>query len=79
MVDWNLDTESRTNVDLETRQEKVSRRARVKRSSSSRKSRPLLQKSNQHLLHSGVKRKSTTKLTIRKVKRDIHGDAMISG
>ncbi|DAC27234.1 MAG TPA: hypothetical protein D7H99_05090 [Candidatus Poseidoniales archaeon] len=78
MVDWNLDTESRVKVTHEARQQKVSRKSRVNNSRPSRKSRPLVQYSNQHLLHSGAKRKSTTKVTIRKAKRDASGNVMIS-
>lgn len=78
MVDWNLDTGASTTVTVETRQEKFTRRSRVNHSKSSLKARPLMETSNRHLLHSGNKRKSVPKLTIRKAKRDIHGNVMIS-
>jgi len=78
MVDWNLDTESKFKVTHEARQQKVSRKSRVDNSRPFRKSRPLVQYSNQHLLHSGAKRKSATKVTIRKAKRDASGNVMIS-
>ena len=78
MVDWNLDTESRSEVAFETRQEKISRRPRVKNARPFRKARPLMEKSNQHLQHSGVKRKSKPKLIIRKAKRDANGNVMTS-
>ena len=78
MVDWNLDREPRSTVALEAKQEKVIRRPRVKNSRPSRKARPLMEKSNQHLQHSGVKRKSKPKLIIRKVKRDTNGNVMTS-
>ena len=78
MVDWNLDTESKVKVAHEARQQKVSRKSRVNNSRPTRKSRPLAAYSNQHLMHSGAKRKSTTKLTIRKAKRDASGNVMIS-
>ena len=78
MVDWNLDTGASTTVAVETRQEKVTRRSRVSHSNSSRKARPLMETTNRHLLHSGVKRKSEPKLTIRRAKRDAHGNVLIS-
>ena len=78
MVDWNLDREPRSTVALETRQEKVSRRPRVNNSRPSRKARPLMEKLNQHLQHSGVKRKSKPKLIIRRAKRDVNGNVMTS-
>jgi len=78
MVDWNLDREPRSTVALEARQEKVSRRTSVKNSRPFRKARPLMEKSNQHLQHSGVKRKSKPKLIIRKAKRDTNGNVMTS-
>jgi len=78
MVNWNLDTGAGTAVAVETRQEKVMERSRVNHSNSSRKARPLMETTNRHLLHSGNKRKSVSKLTIRKAKRDVHGNVMIS-
>jgi hypothetical protein len=78
MVNWNLDIEAGTAVAVETRQEKVMRRSRVNHSNSSRKARPLMETTNRHLLHSGNKRKAVSKLTIRKAKRDVHGNVMIS-
>ena len=65
-------------VAAETRQEKVMRRSRVNHSNSSHKARPLMETTNRHLLHSGNKRKSVSKLTIRRAKRDVHGNVMIS-
>tara|TARA_B100000767_G_scaffold265737_1_gene282157 strand:- start:1328 stop:1567 length:240 start_codon:yes stop_codon:yes gene_type:complete len=78
MVDWNMDVGASTTVAVETRQEKVIRRSRVNHSNSSRKARPLMETTNRHLLHSGNKIKSASKLIIRKAKRDIHGNVMIS-
>lgn len=78
MVDWNLDKEPRSTVALETRQEKAIRRPRVNNSRPSSKARPLMEKLNQHLQHSGVKRKSKPKLIIRRVKRDVNGKVMTS-
>ena len=78
MVDWNLDREPKSTVAFETQQEKVSRRPRVKNPRTSRKARPLMEKSNQHLHHSGVKRKSKPKLIIRKAKRDTNGNVLTS-
>lgn len=78
MVDWNLDTGASTTVAVETRQEKVTRRSRVHHSNSSRKARPLIETTNRHLLHSGNRRKSEPKLTIRRAKRDAHGNVLIS-
>ena len=62
MVDWNLDREPKSTVAFGTQQEKVSRRPRVRNSRPSRKARPLMENSNQHLQHSGVNRKSKPKL-----------------
>ena len=78
MVDWNLDTKASTTVAVETRQEKVMRRPRVNHMNTSRKARPLMETSNRHLLHSGSKRKFAPKVTIRKAKRDVHGNVLIS-
>ena len=78
MVDWNLDREPKSTVAFGTQQEKVSRRPRVRNSRPSRKARPLMENSNQHLQHSGVKRKSKQKLIIRKAKRDTNGNVMTS-
>jgi hypothetical protein len=78
MVDWSLDSEPRSTVALEAQQKKVNRRPRVKNSRPFRKARPLMEKSNQHLQHSGVKRKSKQKLIIRKAKRDTNGNVMTS-
>ena len=78
MVDWNLDREPKSTVAFGTQQEKVSRRPRVRNSRPSRKARPLIENSNQHLQHSGVNRKSKPKLIIRKAKRDTDGNVMTS-
>jgi len=78
MVDWNLDTRASTTVAVEPREEKAMRRPRVNHVNTSRKARPLMESSNRHLLHSGSKRKSAPKVTIRKVKRDVHGNILIS-
>lgn len=78
MVDWNLDTGASTTVAVKARQEKVTRKSRVNYLNSTSKARPLAKTTNSHLLHSGNKRKSAPKLTIRKAKRDVHGNVLIS-
>ena len=78
MVDWSLDTQPKATVAFETRQGKISRSPRAKDPRPFRKARPLMEKSNQHLQHSGGKRKSKPKLIIRKAKRDVNGKVMTS-
>ena len=78
MVDWNIGDDTLTVREQPTRKPRQKISTNKPRSIASSKSKPLVSRTNQHLLHSGKNQTKQKTVTIRKVKRDSIGNVLIS-
>ena len=78
MVDWNTGENTRPVRAQPTRKPRQKISTNNPRSVGLRKSKPLVLRTNQHMLHSGKKQTKQKTVTIRKVKRDSVGNVLSS-
>jgi len=78
MVDWNFDTIATPDISLPVRKFRQPVKPKPRGPFGIRKSRPLVESSDQHFLHSGQKKNKLPVLKIRKAKRDSFGNVLNS-
>ena len=76
MVDWNFDKVATPEVSLPVRKNRQTLNPKPRGPFGIRKSKPLVEYSDRHFLHSGQKKNKLPNLKIRKAKRDSFGNVL---
>ena len=78
MVDWNFDKIATPEISLPVRKNRQPFNPKTRGPFGIRKSKPLVEYTERHFLHSGKKVKKSTSIKIRKAKRDPFGNVLNS-